>query len=180
MFDCVLLDIGLPDMNGFEVLKNLRQFSQVPVLFLTARSEEIDRILGLEMGADDYIVKPFSPREVATRIKVVLRRARPTPVLPVSGGFELKAENAEICLNGQTLTLTKAEYLLLKTLLGQPKRVFSRAQLIAAIWDENHPSDERAIDTHIKTLRAKLREIDADKSYIHTHRGLGYSLRLLD
>lgn len=177
-FDCLLLDVGLPDMNGFEVLKSLRQFSDIPVLFLTARSEEIDRILGLEMGADDYIIKPFSPREVATRIKVILRRARPIESETVSYGFTFNEQTTEMRLNGRLLALTKAEYLLLKTLLAQPKRVFSRAQLIAAIWDENHPSDERAIDTHIKTLRAKLREADAEKSYIHTHRGLGYSLRL--
>lgn len=177
-FDCVLLDVGLPDTNGFEVLKELRQFSQIPVLFLTARSEEIDRILGLEMGADDYIVKPFSPREVATRIKVILRRTRPVAPETTVSGFVLNEHSAEIQLNEQLLALTKAEYLLLKTLLAQPKRVFSRAQLITAIWDENHPSDERAIDTHIKTLRAKIRDVDALNSYIHTHRGLGYSLRL--
>lgn len=178
-YDCVLLDIGLPDINGFEVLKRLRQFSDIPVLFLTARDEEIDRILGLEMGADDYITKPFSPREVATRIKVVLRRARPAVAPEDSvGDFLFNEQTAEISLFGQPLALTKAEYLLLKTLLQQPKRVFSRAQLITAVWDENHPSDERAIDTHIKTLRAKIRQLAANKHYIHTHRGLGYSLRL--
>lgn len=178
-YACVLLDIGLPDINGFEVLKQLRQFSDVPVLFLTARDDEIDRILGLEMGADDYITKPFSPREVATRIKVVLRRARPSIVAEASvGDFLCNEKTAEITLHGQPLLLTKAEYLLLKTLLQQPKRVFSRSQLITAVWDENHPSDERAIDTHIKTLRAKIRQLAANKHYIHTHRGLGYSLRL--
>lgn len=178
-YDCVLLDIGLPDVNGFEVLKQLRQFSDIPVLFLTARDDEIDRILGLEMGADDYITKPFSPREVATRIKVILRRTRQKPSREATvEDFHLNEQRAEITLLGQPLSLTKAEYLLLKTLLKQPKRVFSRGQLIAAVWDENHPSDERAIDTHIKTLRAKIRHFSDNKQYIYTHRGLGYSLRL--
>lgn len=177
-FDGVILDVGLPDTNGFDVLKSVRQFSNIPVLFLTARSEEIDRILGLEMGADDYVTKPFSPREVATRVKVILRRVQPHSLTEVAGEFVISEINAEITLLNQPLTLTKAEYLLLKTLLHQPQRVFSRALLMDAIWDANHPSDERTIDTHIKTLRAKIRAIDAEKSYIHTHRGLGYSLRL--
>ncbi len=177
-FDGVILDVGLPDINGFDVLKAIRQFSDIPVLFLTARNEEIDRILGLEMGADDYITKPFSPREVATRIKVVLRRTRPQAPAQPSHGFHINEQNAEVTLMGKPLALTKAEYLLIKTLLSQPQRVFSRLQLINAVWDENHPSDERAIDTHIKTLRAKIREVDSEKSYIQTHRGLGYSLRV--
>lgn len=178
--DCILLDVGLPDINGFEVLKQIRQIADVPVLFLTARSEEIDRILGLEMGADDYITKPFSPREVVTRVKVVLRRVpkRQVPTATKQNPFTLIEEQAVICLFNNQLPLTKAEYLLLKTLLSQPKRVFSRSQLITAVWDENHPSDERAIDTHIKSLRAKIRQTEPTANYIHTHRGLGYSLRL--
>ncbi len=178
--DCVLLDVGLPDINGFDVLKQLRQFTDVPILFLTARSEEIDRILGLEMGADDYITKPFSPREVVTRVKVVLRRATPITlsVQQSSSPFSIDEEQAMISLTDSPLHLTRAEYLLLKTLLTQPKRVFSRAILITAVWDENHPSDERAIDTHIKSLRAKLRAVDSSTDYIHTHRGLGYSLNV--
>ncbi|PID64422.1 MAG: two-component system response regulator CreB [Gammaproteobacteria bacterium] len=185
--DCVLLDVGLPDINGFDVLKQLRQFTDVPILFLTARSEEIDRILGLEMGADDYITKPFSPREVVTRVKVVLRRATPItkpisqPIeasVQQSSPFSIDEEQAMISLTDSPLHLTRAEYLLLKTLLTQPKRVFSRAILITAVWDENHPSDERAIDTHIKSLRAKLRAVDSSTDYIHTHRGLGYSLNV--
>ncbi len=177
-FDAIILDVGLPDINGFDVLKAVRVFSEIPVLFLTARNEEIDRILGLEMGADDYITKPFSPREVATRIKVVLRRARPQTTTQSTHGFTLNEQTTEVTLQGKPLNLTRAEYLLMKTLLAQPQRVFSRAQLMNAVWDENHPSDERAIDTHIKTLRAKIRDIDDTQSYIHTHRGLGYSLRV--
>lgn len=176
-FDCVILDIGLPDMNGFEVLKRLRRHSEIPVLFLTARDEEIDRILGLEMGADDYITKPFSPREVATRVKVILRRLkRPLSVSSAPTGFVHDSDQARISLCNQPLSLTKTEYLLLTTLLAQPKRVFSRTQLLSAIWQPNHPSDERSIDTHIKSLRAKIRDADPHKTYIQTHRGLGYSL----
>lgn len=176
-FDCVLLDVGLPDINGFEVLKAIRQDSDVPVLFLTARNDEIDRILGLEMGADDYVAKPFSPREVVTRVKVVLRRARPVVKTAERNEFSVDEAGAAIALQGQTLSLTKAEYLLLKVLLSQPKRVFSRGQLMMAVWDENHPSDERTIDTHIKALRAKIRDVAPNKDYIHTHRGLGYSIQ---
>lgn len=175
-FDCVLLDIGLPDINGFEVLKAIHQCTDVPVIFLTARNDEIDRILGLEMGADDYISKPFSPREVVTRVKVILRRQAKTTLLTHHSDFYVDDEQAVVSLNNQALSLTRAEYLLLKAMLAQPKRVFSRGQLITAVWDENHPSDERVIDTHIKTLRAKLRDIDPLKTYIQTHRGLGYSI----
>ncbi len=176
-FDAMILDVGLPDINGFDVLKAVRQFSDLPVLFVTARNDEIDRILGLEIGADDYITKPFSPREVATRIKVILRRVRSQIPAEPRHGFVLDEATTDVSLSGVPLNLTKAEYLLLKTLLSQPQRVFSRLQLINAVWDENHPSDERTIDTHIKMLRAKIRAIDADNSYIQTHRGLGYSLR---
>lgn len=172
-----ILDVGLPDMTGFELLKSIRQGgSEIPVIFLTARDEEIDRIVGLELGADDYVCKPFSPRELVTRVKVILKRAEKSP----NNGnavqyFEHKQEQRVIFYDNQSLELTRAEYQLMVTFLAQPGRVFSRRQLIDQVWSNNHPSDDRAIDTHIKTLRAKLKPYNPHKDFITTHRGFGYS-----
>lgn len=183
--DLCLLDIGLPDGNGFELLKTIRQQGMdVPVIFLTARSEEIDRIVGLEIGADDYICKPFSPREVVTRVKVILKRiAKQTTkqtehISNAPSPFQLKEKQRMIYLEAKPLDLTRAEYQLMVSFLAQPGRVFSRRQLIENIWSNNHPSDDRAIDTHIKTLRAKLKPHNPHKEFIITHRGFGYSLEL--
>lgn len=187
----VVLDIGLPDMSGLEVCRRLRQFSEVPVIFLTARSDEIDRIVGLEIGADDYVTKPFSPRELVARIRVILRRAGAAPALretgmtiadavtaaaPAPARFELRALEATVLFHGQPLDLTRYEYLLLKTLLEHPGHVLSRAQLMARVWSAAPDTLERTVDAHVKSLRAKLRAIDAQADPIHTHRGLGYSL----
>ena len=177
-----VLDVGLPDATGFELLKSIRQSgSEIPVIFLTARSEEIDRIIGLELGADDYVCKPFSPREVVTRVKVILKRVEKSPnAKPISNEntFQHKAEHRSIYFNDQALDLTRAEYELMVTFLSQPGRVFSRRQLIESVWSSNHPSDDRAVDTHIKTLRAKLKPYNPHKDFITTHRGFGYSLEL--
>ncbi|MDN2700223.1 two-component system response regulator CreB [Janthinobacterium sp. SUN073] len=169
----VVLDIGLPDMSGLEVCRRLRQFSEVPVIFLTARSDEIDRIVGLEIGADDYVTKPFSPRELVARIRVILRRAC---AAPAAARFELRALEAKVLFHGQPLDLTRYEYLLLKTLLEHPGHVLSRAQLMARVWSAAPDTLDRTVDAHVKSLRAKLRAIDAQADPIHTHRGLGYSL----
>ena len=184
--DLCLLDVGLPDGNGFELLKHHRELGiDVPVIFLTARGEEIDRIIGLEIGADDYICKPFSPREVVTRIKVILKRivkqqnAQSTsPSSNPKAAFEHQASQRIIHYKGAALDLTRAEYQLMVTFLEQPGRVFSRRQLIENIWSNNHPSDDRAIDTHIKTLRAKIKPHNPHQEFIVTHRGFGYSLEL--
>jgi two-component system catabolic regulation response regulator CreB len=177
--DLCLLDIGLPDSNGFELLKTIRlSGAELPVIFLTARSEEIDRILGLELGADDYVCKPFSPREVVARVKVVLKRVDKYGVGETSdnrGVFEHRPEQRQIILHGRAVDLTRAEYQLMVAFIEQPSRVFSRRQLIDSIWSSNHPSDDRAIDTHIKTLRAKLKSYNPHKEFIVTHRGFGYS-----
>ena len=172
-----ILDIGLPDGNGLEFCKEIRQSSDVPVIFLTARNEEIDRIVGLEIGADDYVSKPFSPRELAARVKVVLKRVG-SPALPAgdSADFVIEREKARIRYRGQWLDLTRYEYLLLSLLLEQPERVFSRAQIMDRIWQEPDTSLERAVDTHVKSLRAKLRTVSDELEPIRTHRGLGYSL----
>ena len=176
--DFLILDVGLPDIGGFELCRRIRAVSQLPLLFLTARSEEIDRLLGLEMGADDYVAKPFSPREVSARVRTILRRVRPVPPAPAEKPRGLRLDEARACIqfHGQPLPLTRYEYLLLKTLLQHQGHVYSRQQLMERVWSDAEESLERTVDTHIKTLRAKLHEIDAEANPILTHRGLGYSL----
>lgn len=181
-FQLIILDVGLPDMNGFELCKEIRKDSEIPILFLTARSDEIDRILGLEMGADDYVTKPFSPRELAIRVKVILKRSAPAITAPehrlCCGDFVLEREKANISFHQQPLTLTRSEYQILATMIEQPNRVFSRDQLLDLLSGEGPAvSLDRAVDTHIKTLRGKLRQIDSDCAALKTHRGLGYSLQ---
>ncbi|WP_296222164.1 two-component system response regulator CreB [Pseudomonas sp. UBA2684] len=175
--DLLILDVGLPDISGFEACKRLRRFSEVPVIFLTARSEEIDRVVGLEIGADDYVVKPFSPREVAARVKAILKRVLPREPLAATaaGPFQLDRERVQIHYHGQLLNLTRHEFRLLQTLLAQPQRVFSREQLLDGLGVALEAGYERNIDSHIKSLRAKLRLVAAAAEPIQTHRGLGYS-----
>jgi two-component system, OmpR family, catabolic regulation response regulator CreB len=181
-FDFVILDVGLPDMSGFEVCKAIRLISNVPVLFLTARGEEIDRVVGLEIGGDDYVTKPFSPREVVARAKVIVRRGRGAPAIrptPASGKrwFIVESERARILFSGTALELTRAEFDILSGLLRTPGRVYSRSEILAFVSDEPGASLERTVDVHIKTLRAKLRAIRADVEPIETHRGFGYSIK---
>ncbi len=186
--DLVILDVGLPDMNGFEVCRTLRTFSDVPVIFLTARHEEIDRVVGLEIGADDYVVKPFSPRELAARVRVILRRmrgpgegSRPTPAQGIAQEaappFVHDRDGARLAYRGQWLDLTRYEYRLLALLADHPGRIYSRAQLMDLVWDDALDTSDRTVDTHIKTLRAKLRAA-GDDDPIRTHRGMGYSLAI--
>ncbi len=181
-FDFVILDVGLPDMSGFDVCKQIRassvaSISSIPLLFLTARNHEIDRIVGLEIGADDYVTKPFSPREVVARVHAILRRnVRGEPTAKSSTIYELNESACRISYHGEYLSLTRYEYLLLKTLIEQPKRVFSRSQLMDIVWAQAENTLERTVDAHIKTLRAKLRLVDASCEGIITHRGMGYSL----
>ncbi|UVE68712.1 two-component system response regulator CreB [Burkholderia pyrrocinia] len=188
-FDLVVLDVGLPDLSGFEVCRRLRTFTDVPVIFLTARHDEIDRIVGLEIGADDYVVKPFSPRELAARVRVILRRfyrtamPAPTPApaeaqaAPTAPGFVLDTEGARVSWLGHALDLTRYEFGLLALLVRHPGRIYSREQLMDLVWHEALDSADRTVDTHIKTLRAKLRAIDPERDPIRTHRGMGYSLQ---
>lgn len=178
-----VLDVGLPDGNGFEFCKEIRRLSELPVIFLTARNAEVDRIVGLEIGGDDYVTKPFSPREVAARVKAILRRARPDPALPraeSAAGFDLESERALIRYNGQPLELTRTEYLILKALLHHPGAVFTRGQLMQYAWEEPGESEERAVDTHIKGIRAELRrvapQLEPGSEPLKTHRGIGYSI----
>lgn len=172
----VILDVGLPDINGFDVCKQIRQFSQIPIIFLTARSEEVDRIVGLEIGADDYVSKPFSPRELAARVKAILKRTQLKRPVPIDAEFVIDTARALILFHGKSLSLTRYEYLILKYMLTQPERVFNREQIMHAVWSEPGTSLDRVVDTHIKTLRSKLRDIDNHSDPIKTHRGLGYSI----
>ena len=174
--DLVILDIGLPDISGFETCRQLRRFSEVPVMFLSARDGEIDRVVGLEIGADDYVVKPFSPREVTARVRAILKRMAPRiePV-EVATPFQVDTVRMLIHYRGQPLSLTRHEFRLLHTLLAQPQRVFSREQLLDALGVASDVGYERTIDSHIKSLRAKLRQVAVHVEPIQTHRGLGYS-----
>ena len=195
-FALVVLDIGLPDGSGFDVCKQIRARSQVPVLFLTARTTELDRVLGLELGGDDYLAKPFSPRELTARVKAILRRTNGGGAAQTPDGkffspkdeksgdiksdvdFVVDDERCCISFRGTPLELTRYEYRLLKTLVGQPGRVFSREQLMTAAWEDPGASLDRTVDAHVKMLRAKLRTIAPSIDSIQTHRGLGYSLRI--
>ncbi len=182
-FALVVLDVGLPDGSGFDVCKQLRTRSAVPVIFLTARNTELDRVLGLELGGDDYLVKPFSPRELTARVKAILRRtaggatAAPAAGGVASGEFSVDDARCTIAFRGAALELTRYEFRLLKVLVANPGRVFSREQLLGAAWEDPGASTDRTVDAHIKTVRAKLRAIAPDADPIQTHRGLGYSLR---
>ncbi len=174
----ILLDVGLTDGSGFEFFRHIRQLTQSPVVYMTARDGEIDRVAGLEMGADDYIVKPFSLRELVARVRAVMRRvASPPPADTASPGvFQIDTLRRQIQYHGQPLELTLHEYRLLKTLLAQPERVFTRSQLLERGWENPDHRLERTIDSHIKSLRSKLRAVRPDADPICTHRGVGYSL----
>jgi two-component system, OmpR family, catabolic regulation response regulator CreB len=179
-----VLDVGLPDINGFELFKRLQQVDPaLPAIFLTARSSEIDRVVGLELGADDYIGKPFSPRELVARVRTVLRRvqrAKAAPVEPIaeaSRAFTVDDEKKSIRFRGRPLDLSRTEYRLLKVLIERPGRVYSRDELMQRAWDDPASAFDRTVDAHVKALRAKLRDIDESVDPISTHRGMGYSLR---
>jgi two-component system catabolic regulation response regulator CreB len=181
-FALAIIDIGLPDINGLELFRQLqRACPALPVIFLTARSSEIDRVVGLEMGADDYVAKPFSPRELVARVRTVLRRAQrlavaaEQPVAPAA--FETDDERKLIRFHGTALDLSRIEYRLLKVLVERPGRVYSRDELMERAWDDPGAAFDRTVDAHVKTLRAKLRAIAPDEDPIVTHRGMGYSLR---
>lgn len=184
-FDLVMLDVGLPDLGGFEVCRRLRALpgavGQLPVIFLTARNDEVDRVMGLELGADDYVTKPFSPRELVARVRARLRRSGVAGATPdgrwqQQGRFHIDRQGHRIRYGEQLLDLTRYEYALLAALLQRPGAILSRAQLMDRGWDASADSADRTVDTHIKTLRAKLRGAGATDDPIRTHRGVGYAL----
>ena len=176
--DLIVLDIGLPDITGLDLCKQIRRSHSVPVIFLTARSDEIDRVVGLEIGADDYVTKPFSPRELSARVKAVLRRTRQPAASGVSApAFEVIEAKCQILYFGSLLDLSRYEYKILKILARRPGHVYSRDRLMDLAWDEPDASMDRTVDAHVKNLRAKLKNIKPDIDPIVTRRGMGYALR---
>ena len=176
MPDLILLDIILPGMDGMELCREIRKFSNVPIIMITARVEEIDRLLGLKLGADDYVCKPFSPREVVARVKAIFRRLHAEPRTPalVSGSISLDDETHQVMIDKQVLNLTPNEFGLLKIMMTQPNRVFSRSELINRVQGYDFEGYDRTIDTHIKNLRKKIGERLPDQEIIRTVYGVGY------
>ena len=185
--DLAILDVGLPDMSGFDLCQEMRKEYSLPILFLTARDSEIDRILGLELGGDDYITKPFSPREVCARVRAVLRRTSQKSATTQNSAAEevdhgILHHDSDAMLiryHGKALNLTAHEYKLLVALMSQPGRIFTRDQLLEKAWDDPGSAMDRTVDAHIKSLRSKIRACDPDgKDPIETRRGLGYTIDL--
>ncbi|CUK09144.1 Alkaline phosphatase synthesis transcriptional regulatory protein PhoP [Ruegeria denitrificans] len=176
--DMIVLDIGLPEMDGFEVCRRIRARSDVPILFLTARDDEIDRILGLEMGADDYVTKPFSPRELVARVRAILKRvAGPRPSQPLTHGQITLDPGAHICrLNGNAVSLTATEFTLLTTLIERPGQVHSRSQLIQSVWGALSQVSDRTLDSHLRNLRGKLTQAGCTDA-IETVHGVGIRIQ---
>jgi len=176
--DLVLLDVGLPDIDGFEVLRKLRSSSDIPVIMLTARDEEIDRVVGLSVGADDYVVKPFSPRELVARIQAVLRRggtgARTTDATLRFSGLTIDEDSREVRSNGEPVELSALEFDLLLALAQGPNRVFTRQQLLERVWGWDYFGVERVVDVHVGNIRKALGDDASDPTYIATVRGIGY------
>lgn len=178
--DLVVLDIMMPGADGWEVCRELRKISDVPIIMLTAREDEVDRILGLEMGADDYVVKPFSPRELVARVKAVLRRAvdKKSPedkknVLSYEG-VTINLDTRQVIINGKNVALTPKEFDILYILASSPGRIFSREKILESVWGYNYLGDARTVDTHINRLREKLSKANKEVSYVNTVWGVGY------
>lgn len=196
-FDFIILDVGLPDIDGFELCRKIRESWQTPLLFLTARNDEVERIIGLEIGADDYCAKPFSNREIISRIKMIWRRMEQAVQQHIShqqtpevsavttvanyaiawGDWRFDAQRMQAYYYDQALQLTRYELGLLTFLLKHPEQVFTRMQLMQQVWEYPDHSLERTVDSHIKTLRQKLKLVQPEQDPIITHRGLGYSLK---
>jgi two-component system, OmpR family, response regulator len=180
--DLIILDIGMPELDGLDVCRQIRKSSDVPILFLTARDEEIDRILGLEMGGDDYVTKPFSPRELVARVNVILRRVsgrdpdrRSSPAVLVQGRLSIDPTQHIAEFAGQPLRLTAIEFGILRAFLGRPTALFSREQIMAASYQLNIQVSDRTIDSHIRNIRAKLAAVNCD-NVIETVHGVGFKL----
>ena len=172
----ILLDLMLPEMNGKEICQEIRTFSSLPIIMVTAMVEEIDRLIGLELGADDYICKPFSPKEVTARVKAVLRRSDPDYIKSSqSSGFQVNPDQYSITLAGQKLDLTPVEFRLLSMFIEYPNRVYNRDQILNKVFDDGRIVLDRTVDTHIKNLRQKIKIVDPGSEYIRSVYGVGYS-----
>lgn len=182
-YDMMLLDIMLPKMNGFEVCQAVREFSNVPIIMLTAKGDDMDKILGLEYGADDYITKPFNILEVKARIKAIMRRTtisdakEKSPAMIESGDLRLDCDGRQLYVLGNAVNVTAKEFDLLELLVKHPNKVYSREQLLSLVWGQDYPGDERTVDVHVRRLREKIEPNASDPKYVHTKWGVGYYYR---
>lgn len=177
-YDIVLLDVMLPKLTGFEVCQQVREFSSVPIVMLTAKGEDMDKILGLEYGADDYITKPFNILEVKARIKAIIRRTAPKPKeaekIIESGDMKLDCESRRVYVAGNEINLTAKEFELLELLVLNPNKVYGREALLKLVWGNDYPGDVRTVDVHIRRLREKIEQKPSEPKYVHTKWGVGY------
>lgn len=182
-YDVVLLDVMLPKLTGFEVCQQIRGFSSMPIIMLTAKGDDMDKILGLEYGADDYITKPFNILEVKARIKAIIRRSnkKAAPVEPprvlTVGELKIDCESRRVYINGKEVNLTAKEFDLLELLIYNPNKVYSREKLLNTVWGYDYPGDVRTVDVHIRRLREKIESNPGEPKYIHTKWGVGYFLQ---
>jgi two-component system response regulator BaeR len=174
----VLLDLMLPGMDGLSVCREVRKFSNLPIIMVTARAEEVDRLVGLDSGADDYICKPFSPREVMARVTAVLRRIQPAEVQPLPPIVEVDEESQRINVAGKRLDLTPTEYRLLRLLVSRPGRIFSRAQILDLAYPDSEDVSDRIVDSHVKNIRKKLAALLPDTDLLHSVYGIGYRFEI--
>ncbi len=178
-YDIILLDVMLPALDGFEVLKRIREFSSVPIIMLTAKGDDMDKILGLEYGADDYITKPFNILEVKARIKAIIRRSgKNNPVentkVIVKGDLQIDVDARRVMIEGREINLTAKEFDVLELLVTNPNKVFSREKLLNIVWDYEYPGDVRTVDVHIRRLREKIEKNPSEPKYVYTKWGVGY------
>lgn len=177
-YDIILLDVMLPKLTGFEVCQQVREFSSVPIVMLTAKGEDMDKILGLEYGADDYITKPFNILEVKARLKAIIRRTAPKPKeaakLIENGDLKLDCEGRRVYVAGREINLTAKEFELLELLVVNANKVYSRENLLKLVWGNDYPGDVRTVDVHIRRLREKIESTPSEPKYVHTKWGVGY------
>lgn len=181
-YDIVLLDVMLPKLDGFQVCQQIREFSNMPIIMLTAKGDDMDKILGLDYGADDYITKPFNILEVKARIKAIMRRNHPKPVEDtqekntqvVSGDLRLDTEGRRVFIKGKEINVTAKEFDLLELLVTNPNKVYGRENLLNIVWGYEYPGDVRTVDVHIRRLREKIEENPSEPKYVHTKWGVGY------
>ena len=179
-YDMILLDVMLPKMTGFEVCQQIREFSNVPIVMLTAKGDDMDKILGLDYGADDYITKPFNILEVKARIKAIIRRTarkgeeKETPRVVEKGGMRLDCDSRRVYIDGKEINLTAKEFEVLELLMKNPGKVYSRENLLSLVWGSDYPGDVRTVDVHIRRLREKIEIVPGEPVYVRTKWGVGY------